>query len=36
MPGVSGKAVIILGASGGMGKVISRRLARAAAKVMVA
>lgn len=36
MPGVSGKVVIVLGASGGMGKVISRRFAREGAKVMVA
>ena len=36
MTGVSGKTVIILGASGGMGKVISWRFAREGAKVMVA
>lgn len=36
MAGVSGKTVIVLGASGGMGKVISRRFARDGAEVMVA
>lgn len=36
MAGVSGKTVIVLGASGGMGRVISRRFAREGAKVMVA
>lgn len=36
MPGVSGKVAIVLGASGGMGKVISRRFDREGAKVMVA
>jgi len=36
MAGVSGKAVIVLGASGGMGKVIARRFAGEGANVMVA
>lgn len=36
MAGVSGKTVIILGASGGMGKVISKRFSREGAKVMAA
>lgn len=35
MPGVSGKVVIVLGASGGMGEVLARRFAREGAKVMV-
>ena len=36
MAGVSGKTVIILGASGGMGKVISQRFAREGARIMAA
>ena len=36
MAGVSGKTVIILGASGGIGKVLAQRFAREGAKVMVA